>query len=90
MNLLNNAADACAKENRCSLRVGSARLRCRFKGFWARVLYIIARSILVRRFVTTKGKKGFVLGLFTQSRGSAAGLAASVKPSSIRCAHLAE
>ncbi len=63
LNLLNNAADACPDNIQISLEWNAQRLRLCIRDFGPGVPLHIAEQ-LGTAFVTTKGKKGFGLGLF--------------------------
>lgn len=63
LNLLNNAADACAEGIQIALEWDQRRLRLSVRDYGPGVPLHIAEH-LGTAFVTTKGKKGFGLGLF--------------------------
>lgn len=63
LNLLNNAADACPDNIQIGLEWNEQRLRLCIRDFGPGVPLHIAEQ-LGTAFVTTKGKKGFGLGLF--------------------------
>ena len=63
LNLLNNAADACPNNIQISLEWNAQRLRLCIRDYGPGVPLHIAEQ-LGTAFVTTKGKKGFGLGLF--------------------------
>lgn len=63
LNLLNNAADACPDNIQIALEWNAQRLRLCIRDFGPGVPLHIAEQ-LGTAFVTTKGKKGFGLGLF--------------------------
>lgn len=63
LNLLNNAADACAEGIQIAMEWDQRRLRLSVRDYGPGVPLHIAERIGTA-FVTTKGKKGFGLGLF--------------------------
>src|SRR5690554_5404006 len=63
LNLLNNAADACPDNIQIGMEWNNQRLRLCIRDFGPGVPLHIAEQ-LGTAFVTTKGKKGFGLGLF--------------------------
>lgn len=63
LNLLNNAADACPENISVQVEWNTARLRLCIRDYGPGVPLHIAEQ-LGTAFVTTKGKKGFGLGLF--------------------------
>ncbi len=77
LNLLNNAADACPEGIQIALEWDQRRLRLSVRDFGPGVPLHIAEHIGTA-FVTTKGKKGFGLGLFL-SHAAVQRLGGSVK-----------
>ena len=77
LNLLNNAADACPDNIQISLHWNSGQIILRIRDHGPGVPLHIAEQ-LGTAFVTTKGKKGFGLGLFL-SQAAVSRLGGSVK-----------